>query len=428
MKSEDSQIDVLLKRYGSHARSGATADHLDADELNAFAEGVAPAAARSRYVSHLADCDDCRGLATQLSIAAGATARVSAGGIDSASGSFWEKLTAFFTPPTLRYAAFAAVLVVAVGVTFVALRQRNNSSLVARNDSATEKQVSAVQPAESIARDAGQKAPPLATPSGLVSQPTLNPNVDLKRDETRVAETVAPPPKPEKEGAATAIDRPVLGQKRAAEPAIIAKQQEARQQEPSYAPAPPGQTGRAQIQSRDERYAQQAGAPSGPRKAEAPSDKLKDADRSTGGLLQNRANEGDDLRARNNQAMANQQATNQQSQNRVLDSNSTSARAGNLSMNRAASEEKTEAARRPATTAARTDSEKAPEIRTISGHKFRRQGNAWIDTKFKSSMSVTNVSRGSDEFRALDSDIRSMAQQFSGEVIVVRKGKAYRIR
>src|SRR6266571_933759 len=98
MKPEDSQIDVLLKRYGSHARSGAAAEHLDADELNAFAEGVAPAAARSRYMSHLAECGDCRGLATQLSIAAGATTRVSIGGLE-ASGSFWQKLTAFFAPP-----------------------------------------------------------------------------------------------------------------------------------------------------------------------------------------------------------------------------------------------------------------------------------------------------------------------------------------
>src|SRR5229473_1069952 len=72
MQPEDSQIDVLLKRYGGHAPAGAPADHLDADELNAFAEGAAPATARSRYVSHLAECRDCRTLATQLSITADA--------------------------------------------------------------------------------------------------------------------------------------------------------------------------------------------------------------------------------------------------------------------------------------------------------------------------------------------------------------------
>src|SRR6266852_3315465 len=136
MQPEDSQIDVLLKRYGGHAPSGAPAEHLDADELNAFAERSAPAATCSRYVSHLAECDDCRKLATQLSIAAGATANAGAGAIETASGSLWQKLTSFFAPPMLRYAAFAAVLVAAIGVTFLALRhQRSDSALEARRDS-----------------------------------------------------------------------------------------------------------------------------------------------------------------------------------------------------------------------------------------------------------------------------------------------------
>ena len=43
-------------------------------------------------------------------------------------------------------------------------------------------------------------------------------------------------------------------------------------------------------------------------------------------------------------------------------------------------------------------------------------------------MSITNVARGSDAFRALDPAVRSMAEQLGGEVIVVSKGKAYRIR
>src|SRR5216683_5962290 len=145
MQPEDSQIDVLLKRYGGHAPAGAPAEHLDADELNAFAERSAPAATRSRYVSHLAECDDCRKLATQLSIAAGATANAGAGAIETAGGSFWQSLTSFFAPPMLRYAAFAAVLVVAAGVTFLALRNQRDYRLD-RNDKTNETQVSAVKP------------------------------------------------------------------------------------------------------------------------------------------------------------------------------------------------------------------------------------------------------------------------------------------
>src|SRR5712691_7881867 len=149
MKPEDSQIDVLLKRYGRNAKSGAAVEHLDADELNAFAERSMPAAARSRYVSHLADCDDCRKLATQLSIAAGATASAGAESIETASGSSWQKLASFFAPPMLRYAAFAAVLVVAVGVTFLALRnQRDSAPLLAQNEQTRQTQASAEKQGE----------------------------------------------------------------------------------------------------------------------------------------------------------------------------------------------------------------------------------------------------------------------------------------
>ncbi|HSP63866.1 MAG TPA: hypothetical protein VLQ90_12845 [Pyrinomonadaceae bacterium] len=426
MQPENSQIDVLLKRFGREARSGAPAEHLDADELNAFAEGAAPAAARSRYVSHLSECNDCRTLATQLTIAAGATVNAGAGAIETASGAFWQKLTSFFTPPMLRYAAFAAVLLVAVGVTFLALRNQRESRLDARNEQTNEAQAGAVKQDGPAAPAANQTARTFASPSATVSQTTGNPNVDSKKDESKAADATGPPPKPEKEGATT-TDQPLFV--RGAEP-VIAKQQETRQQpQASFAPPPPGEAGRLQTQSREDRDAQRVASVSGQRKSEPSSDKLKEMDKSVGGISQTRAAEGDDNRARNyqmNQQSTNQQ--NQQSQNRILDSNAEAPRAGNLSVNRARDEENTETAKKPATSGARRESEKAPETRSAGGHKFRRQGNAWVDSKLKSSMPITNVGRGSDAFRALDPAVRSMAEQLGGEVIVVSKGKAYRIR
>src|SRR5712692_8385355 len=344
MKPEDSQIDVLLKRYGRHAKSGAAAGHLDADELNAFAERSMPAASRSRYVSHLAECDDCRKLATQLSIAAGATTSVGAGAIETATGSLWQKLTSFFAPPTLRYAAFAAVLIAVAGVTFLALRHQGESRLVARNEQTGQTQASAVKQGDQAAPAVNQKPQTFASPSGLVSQPAQSPNFDLKKDESKAADNTAAPTKPEKEAVASA-DQPVLAQKRAAEP-IIAEQQRGRQQQPSFAPPPPGEVQRAQTQSREQRDEQRVAAASGPRKAEAPSDKLKNLDRSAGGVSQARLAEGGDNRARNNQAMMNQQTTNQQNQNRVLDSNAKAPKAVTLAKNRSGNEEKTETAGR----------------------------------------------------------------------------------
>ena len=72
--------------------------------------------------------------------------------------------------------------------------------------------------------------------------------------------------------------------------------------------------------------------------------------------------------------------------------------------------------------------EKTPETRSAGGRKFRRQGNSWVDSKFKSSMPVKSISRGSSEFGELDSGLRAIAQQLGGEVLVVWKNKAYLIK
>jgi hypothetical protein len=70
------------------------------------------------------------------------------------------------------------------------------------------------------------------------------------------------------------------------------------------------------------------------------------------------------------------------------------------------------------------------ETREAAGHRFRREGSAWVDVKYKSSMSSTGVKRGTEAFRALVADvpvIGRIAEQLSGEVTVVVSGRAYRI-
>src|SRR5215213_1582313 len=80
--SDNTEMDRLLRRYsrpGGEALRGAgdqgrpeenSGAHMDADEMNAYAEGALPEGARSRYFAHLADCDSCRKLVTDLTLAA----------------------------------------------------------------------------------------------------------------------------------------------------------------------------------------------------------------------------------------------------------------------------------------------------------------------------------------------------------------------
>ena len=121
MTPNDTQMDVLMRRYAKGAKQASVStEHLDADELNAFAEGALPAATRSRYVSHLADCDDCRTVVCQLAMAAGAATVAQVPASESLQKRpWWQSFGALLSAPALRYAASAMVLLAVVGIAFV---------------------------------------------------------------------------------------------------------------------------------------------------------------------------------------------------------------------------------------------------------------------------------------------------------------------
>lgn len=71
------------------------------------------------------------------------------------------------------------------------------------------------------------------------------------------------------------------------------------------------------------------------------------------------------------------------------------------------------------------------EKRTVAGRTFSRQSGAWIDERFSFSMRVVTLARNSNQFRALaaeDATLRQIAAALDGEVLVVIKNQAYRLR
>ncbi|HVQ39563.1 MAG TPA: hypothetical protein VMS31_18640, partial [Pyrinomonadaceae bacterium] len=167
-QGKNSEIELLLRSlargeraepsldfgHGSSGKSQVFSDHLDADELSSFAEGVVPAAARSRYMVHLADCRECRGVVVQLTQASGAA--VSAEPIKQETGSgFWLTLAALFSSPVLRYAIPAVALTAVIGISFFALRTREDRPyLTAQTEANTP-----VAPGSAIAPPAGSPLP-----------------------------------------------------------------------------------------------------------------------------------------------------------------------------------------------------------------------------------------------------------------------------
>ena len=393
METNDTQIDFLIRRYASESGVSARSEHLDADELNAFAEGKLPIAARSRYVSHLADCRDCRRLATQLSLSAGAVSKVDVAASEEIPQSWWRRLNIFLAPPAIRYAAFAMVVLIAAGIAFVAFRRPNPpaNDLVAESG-APEPSVSALKPSNAAASPVNQVAKSAATPLAGNSQQSSSSNLDQKgyQPNNEIASS-PPPPKPTAE-TSEVTKAAGLAERKATSPL---------EQTPSYAPPPPAETERAQNTARAQQSLSRT-APSGIEKDDT-YNKYKVLDRSRSGASRNAPTSAEDKR-------------DEQAKNSRRDRNAnTSAGAVDLRM-------ETNSTPPPA------KSEESSQVRAVGGRKFKRQGGVWIDVKYKSSMSLHDVPRGSEAFGALDSGLRSIAQQLSGEVVVVWKGKAFRIR
>jgi hypothetical protein len=419
MTSNDAQMDVLLRRYAGKSHGNSATEHLDADELNAFAEGSLPDAARARYVSHLADCDSCRQIISQLAVSSGTVLAPEPITAPERSGySWWKRLGGLFSPMTLRYAAFAIVLITAGVVVLFVTRPRPAPALIAQNEQANPE--SAVKPyvaapaqtgnpAQSNGNENRRGATINPTPA---SPPAPGSDQTLRLDQSKAGDSPASPPTVAKAGESRSEPFPPAPKK--AESGVY-------QSAPTYAPPPPLEAERA---PREQQNASGVASASGPRKSDPSTDRSKMPDRGRASEADKDIRTGDDLpRLAANQAPASRRATDEKAKGPRRDLEN------NAALNRNANEARDVVNSQGVVTMNRvTSEEKAPETRSAGGRKFRRQGNAWVDAKFKSSMSMKSVSRGSSDFGALDSGLRSIAQQLGGEVIVVWKGKAYLIK
>ena len=404
-QSNNNAVDLLLRSLARRERGvsvpgeagistdrttgkSVTTEHLDADELNLYAEGMLAPPARLRYAEHLADCDRCRGLVVGLARAAGTTLRQETTARPSGSG-FWQRLGALFALPVVRYGLPALILTSVLGFALLSLRESGDTGPVAKNEQAT----TATSVAEPTLGDAPGTAPTPPTPAigkasprdGAAANAETEANVKvLERENTpQDAQGLLAKSRDADTGAASTVaptatkEAPIGGVK---------------VQQPEFAAAPPPAPKNEPVTVSD-------------KKALA----KKEMD--------------EDLAARRGQDNMYRVQTKDDSPTHGP-ARSRSLPAGGRA-DAAPAENRTEAEK------SKRESEEETETRTVSGRRFRRQGNAWVDTAYDSSRAITNVGRGSEQFRALIADepaLRTIAQQLGGEVIVVWKNRAYRIR
>ncbi|HET6972458.1 MAG TPA: zf-HC2 domain-containing protein [Pyrinomonadaceae bacterium] len=370
MKQEtNNEMDLLLRRLGRHDDAAVPEDHLDADELSAYAENALPAAARARYTGHLAECSRCRSLIAQLSSSAGVVATTDNAAVPEPSG-FRKFLASLFTPMVLRYAAPALGLIVVAAIGFVVLRRNQPEAYVARNTAADTHQQPVASPAAS---------------SGVVfsvSNPSPSPGrVDEeKKEKTAPAQPAGPPNMPP---SVTSVEAQVSQDKAVAQPKPEEQTASANAPPPvkSEPTATPEQSPRAaETEAAKNEVKVQPVAGSQARK-------LRGAQRDDKDSL---------ARAKKPADAASAPASGEGAQLQI----------GSVD-------------------------DATSNTRTVAGRRFRQQSGVWVDTAYDSSKDAVTLSRGSEQYRALVADepaIKTIADQLEGEIIVVWKGHTYRIR
>jgi Putative zinc-finger len=381
----NNEIDLLLRRLSRHDTSmpDAGGDHLDADELSAYAENALPTAARARYTEHLAECSGCRELVVKLSSSAGVvvaeeTSRTPAGlGVRGF-------LASLFSSMVLRYSipALGLILVAVIGIGL--WRQQRPGEEVAQQTQVMKDQTSP-PPTE---------APTVGTASGVVAP----------RPEGAES-SATPAERPTKVGQADspAPNQPITVTTDASKEDASAKKAEEQPTANAVAglPAPkPSVTVDEFRRSEVEVQKQARLTPAAPVEVarEKANEPAKDEDRRADEVARGRSAQ---VKARNEPAGSKS----------GVQTGSATAR---LQADGIESRENDDA-----------------ETRSVAGRRFRKERGIWIDTAYESSRSAMTLTRGSERFRALVADepsIKTIADELDGEVIVVWKGRAYRIR
>lgn len=381
----DKEIDALLRkaRRDSPVAQGAPqARHLDADELSAFAENALPEKSRAFYVAHLADCDSCRRTLVELTAfntdAASAAASEPAATV-IANAPWWRRL---FAMPNLAYAMGVLVLLFS-GLTGYLVFQRNPAERDSQIARVNERETYSSTSNANAAATPAMPDTANASTNSAANTTSNNPLGDVQRSGVAVgtsgvpAESESRPEGKNETNPAAAADEPAA----ASPPPPPATSVATPEQQPSIAAAAP--------------VAKAPAKPAKDDKTERSADTTL-ADSGSGEQLNKKQAETQDAEKRKNlrmapmiagptQGNAQSQIAQQSAQNTVIFN------------------------------------------RRVKGKTFEYRDGVWYDSDYTGG-ATTNVHRGTEEFKKLDDGLRSIAGKLEGTIVVIWKGKAYKIQ
>jgi hypothetical protein len=390
----DKEIDALIRGRGVLVGDSPPIGHLDADEIFAFAENALPLRTRTLHMAHIADCDRCRKILSNL-IALNAeaepekaTAPVPALAPAAVAVPWYRKLLLF---PNLAYVMGGLVLVmgglIGLSVYQGSLGSEAVTSQVTENESLrgpmapTEPQLSVTDTTNTAANMATAMSNTATTTASNANTVTSVPGTS-----TNTATVAANAP--------TRADGEVVGGRTAPSTADVAS---ADADAPAAKPAQP------------------VAAPPPPMAdAAAPKDVVaKEDDAKARTVQENEKRKAASLSAKKSEEFS---VDGLKTQNRAR------TQAGGVA-------KATPGPTRDMQQTFPNRAENTYELksRRVGGKDFQFRDGAWYDTAYRG-QGTTNVRRGSDDYKKLDRGLRSIAESLDGLVVTVWGGKAYRIQ
>jgi hypothetical protein len=379
----DNEIDALLRREAG-GRSTIAGEfggiHMDADEITAFAENRLPPRVRGLFMEHLAACDRCRNILLNTAWLNSEEKVDEEANVVVAAAPALPWYRRLFLFPNLAYVMGGLVVLFAgfIGLSLLTtfypagseISQSNTANRVAPPPPATASNTNAsvMNAAVPTANTAAN-----ATSSASETEPLVGEDPNWNEEQQEKAPASRPQP-----GATGLPDR---------------AEREARDASPPPPPEPQRQ------QNAIESAANPAGAarPAQARPvAASPADAAKERNRTE-----------DLAAAETTRAMPRPEAK--------------------MKAANAASVPRGAEADRALRSAPGTASGSATNQRQIGPRKFELRYGVWYDSNYRG-QPTTVVNKNSEEFRRLDSGLRSLAASFSGVVVTVWNGRAYRIQ
>jgi hypothetical protein len=375
----DKEIDALMRSSGGGRTitiSEFAAPHIDADTLNAFAENALPDAARKGYMSHLADCDGCRKtLSSLISMNAEAEPVSAVSTIPAVVAETrvpWYK--SLFAVQNLAYGMGALVVLFAGFIGYIVLQNNVGDSAATISQVAEQRQASGP-----MASDSDTFAANTSTNTAVSSAANANASTDVSANKQQQPAELA-----KGAGSNTIVGEDLAAASKPSDPAITTD---------GITAAPPPQPAAAAPVTRPE-----------PKELMSEADKSKD-DAKVSDLKVLRQEE--QMPSAGN--MPNTQAgpsRNTQRDNRVSNER--------------------ESAKKRAVTSPSLGRIASPS-KTVGGKNFSKREGVWYDSSY-TGQATTNVRRGTEDYRKLDSGLRTIAESLDGVVVVVWRSKAYRIQ